>query len=142
MMRSAPPCAAQHIIVVKDGRVEGVGTLAELLDSCEEMRHLAMPEVAHLLAAVLGQCAHTLHPSVLDHDAVRAAQGGAAVGHGQRRADRIIVVKDGRVEGVGTLAELLDSCEEMRHLWHGEVARPRSCASGSANVPHPPPVRP
>jgi ATP-binding cassette subfamily B protein len=37
-----------------------------------------------------------------------------------RRADQIIVVKDGRIEGKGTLPELLESCEEMRRLWHGE----------------------
>jgi ATP-binding cassette subfamily B protein len=41
-----------------------------------------------------------------------------------RRADRIIVLKEGRVEGMGTLPELLQSCEEMRHLWHGEVTPP------------------
>ncbi len=34
----------------------------------------------------------------------------------------IIVLKDGRVEARGTLAELLESCDEMRHLWHGDAA--------------------
>ncbi|MDP9374893.1 MAG: ABC transporter ATP-binding protein/permease [Chloroflexota bacterium] len=38
-----------------------------------------------------------------------------------RRADRIIVLKDGRVEAAGTLEELLRGCAEMRRLWHGDL---------------------
>jgi ATP-binding cassette, subfamily B, bacterial len=34
-----------------------------------------------------------------------------------RRATRIIVLKDGHVEAKGSLSELLESSEEMRHLW-------------------------
>jgi ATP-binding cassette subfamily B protein len=39
-----------------------------------------------------------------------------------RRADQILVLQDGRVAGAGTLDELLETCEEMRRLWHGEAA--------------------
>ena len=39
-----------------------------------------------------------------------------------RRADRIILLKDGAVEAVGTLPELLAASREMQQLWHGEAA--------------------
>ncbi|MDA1298826.1 MAG: ABC transporter ATP-binding protein [Proteobacteria bacterium] len=34
-----------------------------------------------------------------------------------RAADQIIVLKDGHVEGIGTLPELLEGCEEMQRIW-------------------------
>ena len=39
-----------------------------------------------------------------------------------RRADHILVLKDGHVQDEGSLEELLLRCEEMQRLWHGDVA--------------------
>lgn len=37
------------------------------------------------------------------------------------KADQVIVLRQGRVEDAGPLAELLDRCEEMRRLWRWEL---------------------
>jgi ABC-type multidrug transport system fused ATPase/permease subunit len=36
------------------------------------------------------------------------------------RADRIVVLQNGRIADSGTLDELLARCAEMQYLWHGE----------------------
>ena len=37
-----------------------------------------------------------------------------------QQADQIVLLKEGRIEGIGALDELLRSSEEMRRLWEGE----------------------
>ncbi|MBN2391214.1 MAG: ABC transporter ATP-binding protein [Anaerolineae bacterium] len=39
-----------------------------------------------------------------------------------RRADHIVVMKDGHIEAQGKLEDLLETCEEMQRLWHGDSA--------------------
>ena len=55
-----------------------------------------------------------------------------------RRADNIIVLRDGRVEAQGRLGYLLETSEEMRRLWHGDIGADEDLtaeAAESAEIP-------
>jgi ATP-binding cassette subfamily B protein len=41
-----------------------------------------------------------------------------------RRADQIVVLREGKVHARGTLDELLETDEEMQRLWQGDIAAP------------------
>jgi ATP-binding cassette, subfamily B, bacterial len=69
---------------------------------------------------------NTQHPTCLVVSNRRAAL---------RRADQIIVLKDGRIEATGRLDELLRTSEEMQRLWHGAARTDAHDTDGLNGVP-------
>ncbi len=51
-----------------------------------------------------------------------------------RRADHIIVLKDGEVADEGKLDELLERCDEMRLLWHGDAGHEGESHAAAAQL--------
>ncbi len=48
-----------------------------------------------------------------------------------RRADQIVVLREGRVVARGKLDELMDTSEDMRRLWHGDVGEEGELSPGA-----------
>jgi ATP-binding cassette subfamily B protein len=65
-----------------------------------------------------------------------------------RRADQIILLREGRLEAAGRLDHLLETCEEMQRLWHdaaqlNHFPGPEALEPDPALAPlGPPPVHP
>ena len=54
-----------------------------------------------------------------------------------RRADQIIVMRDGRINAVGDLATLLETSEEFRRLWAGDTISPPKTSDEPRREPGP-----
>ena len=48
-----------------------------------------------------------------------------------RRADNIVILRDGHVEAEGTLDGLLETSEEMQRLWRGDVGQKEPAGAGA-----------